>query len=280
MPTTLARTVQFRGTMRPMAADVLEALARLEAGLGAPPQKLAWEPPSPLAAVRAWVKARRMRPGAHMARNPALLAAYEAHAKAAGWALDTLTAQALGRALDVLGFCRAHTDSARGWWVDRDTARAMALHTPLASKRRPIRRPYAKKRAVTRAFWPLHRAARPIVDTRGRVYPSSRVAAACIRLSHATVYRAVRHGQGADGCLWRFLTPEEVRCIPPNTVSGDVMPWLTWGGTVVVHTPQPCPRCGAEATGEGTAPHPTPSPQDSPHPPSTGPSGRGVTHIP
>ena len=282
MPPRLVRMAACRVKLRAMTDDVLEVLARLEAG-EAPAPRLAWEPDSPLAAVKAWVASRGMKRGGVMAASAALLASYAAHARASGWALESLTAYALGRALSVLGYTRVCQGGVRGFRVDRDTARRMMLHTPLPHRRKQRRRLNArpKRDAVRKPFWPLpHPAARPVVDTLGRVYPAVRTAAECVRVAQPTIQRAVWHGVGAAGVLWRFLTPEEVRCVPTNTLAGDVLPWLSWRRTVSVQPMgqgEVCPACGGRAP---QAPLPTPSPQDSPHPPAMGPTGRGVTHTP
>lgn len=230
--------------MRAMPLDALaEAAARLESGLApANPPRLAWEPPSPLEAVRAWLVGRGIRRGAHAAYNVALRQSFEAHARGAGWELDSLDVKMLGRVMRQLGFAPVCQSGMRGFRVDRDSARALRhlAPSPKPTVRRVTRKPHAL-RPVRPPFWPVRWRSMPLVDTLGRVWPSARIAAACLpRASHRDIQRAALKGLGAVGCLWRYLTPEEVRCIPPTARAGDVLPALAWGGTVTVR----CEVCG------------------------------------
>lgn len=111
-----------------------------------------------------------------------------------------------------------------------------------------------------------------MVDTRGRVWPSARVAAPLVRSHHVTLQRAASRGTGAAGCLWRYLTPSEVALVPPTARAGDALPRLAWPGAVSAH--------GLAVRGPPHGLEPTHPPQDSPTPPSMGPKAGGPRHTP
>lgn len=267
--------------------DVSAALGRLEAGGPdvANPRRMAAEPTSHLDAVRQWVTARGWKPGRHATPSLAALAGLLARfAQEAGWAWDGVPPRELSRCLKALGFVPYFTGGRRGFRVDADTARALALAAPTPKRRlkqpHPRRRPAATRR-VTPPFWPLPPRARPLVDTLGRVWPSARVAAAALpRVNHQDIQAAAKGRRaGVGGCLWRYLSPAEVARVPPMHLAGHVLQALAWRGTVSAHDAaglDACPACGARRLADA----PTPSPQASPGPPaSMGPAG-GPTHIP
>jgi hypothetical protein len=252
--------------------DVEEALARLERGEGLPPQRLAWEPRTAKGAVLAWVEARGMRRGAYAVSNAALAAAYTAHAKESGWALEEVQPAAMGRALKSLGYQQVAQGGVAGWRVDRDTSRALRLLAPPmhGHKRRAKRKARAPRRTAP-LFWevlrgPRYTRAKPLVDSMGRVWPSARVAAGLLlRVHYQDIQRSVAKGMGVGGVLWRHLTPDELQLVPPAHMVGAVLPALSWGRTVVVHAPQPCSKCGAQPSldagqfePDGLATHPPP----------------------
>lgn len=272
--------------------DVSAALARLEAGgpESANPRRDASEPACALDAVRAWVTARGWRKGAHLSPGMARLGeAFEGYARASGWALDSLPRNTLGVHLKRLGFTAAVRGGVRGVLVSRETAEALWAGVPrkLRAAHRPTRRPTQARPAPL----PFHAAllamgrngrARPLVDTLGRVWPSARVAAAALpRVNHQDIQAAAKGRRaGVGGVLWRYLTREEVRLVPPSHMSGHVLPVLAWRGTVAAHSGvrlEACPACDARRLADGT---PTPSPQDSPGPPANGTRAGGPRHIP
>lgn len=261
--------------------DMDEVLARLESGPAVVPARLAWEPPTEAEAVRAWAEALGLKRGRHASPSATRLAEdLHRHAVEAGWQRDYVPAVRLGMALRALGFRAYHRMGRKGFLVDEASAKRLALVYP--PKRRVQHRPPRKhlvRHKRPEPFFPL-KASRgmPVVNTLGRVYPSARRAADVLRTSRASLQRAARHGEGCNGLLWRYLTPEEVRCLPPTTMMGDSIPWLAWNRVVSVH----CPRCGVESSA-GQA-------DGQQHPPATLPPGSpaGVasagggspTHIP
>lgn len=107
------------------------------------------------------------------------------------------------------------------------------------------------------------RRQRPLADSLGRVWPSASVAARALRGNRKAVDNArralaialegrhpvdsngprdaIRNGAAWRGCLWRHLTPEEVRAVPAEHLSGHPLPWLVWSLV--------CPKCGAHPPG-------------------------------
>lgn len=263
--------------------EVAAALARLEAGLPGPEATApdAWEPRTPREAVRAWVTALALKPGAHQSPGMTLLGGcFTRHARGAGWALDSMTANALGRCLRALGFTAASCGGVRGVLVTRDNARVLWAETP--RKKQPGRklpRRLVGPPRVRPPFYPLGPKARPLVDTLGRVWPNARVAAAALpRVNHQDIQACAKGRRvGVGGCLWRYLTPEEVALVPPMHVSGHVIAALAWGRTVTAHGATgvtPCVACearrregGPEGVGGGF-----------PKPPVDGTQGGGPTH--
>lgn len=111
------------------------------------------------------------------------------------------------------------------------------------------------------------RRQRPLVDSVGRVWPSASVAARALRGNRKAVDNArralaialegrhpvqagalasaIKKGAAWRGRLWRHLTPEEVRAVPVEHLSGHPLPWLVWSLV--------CPKCGAHPPGSGQA---------------------------
>lgn len=242
--------------------DVAAALGRLEAGVptGAGP----WQPCSAQEAVKAWVAARGLRPGEHQAPPMSRMnKAFEEHAAAEGWSLESLPSGTLGRCLKQLGFRTKCRGGVWGVLVTRDNARALwggLTRTKLPSRRTRARVP-APARPGAPLFWESlangKRRARamPLVDTLGRVWPSSRVASSLLRRVSYSDIQACATGRrgGTGGCLWRYLTPDELASVPAMHISGHVLPSLAWGGTVAARTEATgcCPTCGRRTDGEG-----------------------------
>lgn len=274
--------------------EVLAELDALESGAApVPAPSLAWEPPSAFLAVKAWVAARGMRPGAHPSPPPGALGEdFSRHAKAEGWALDSMAKGQLGRHLRTLGFRPFCRGSRRGFRVDRDSGKALwaasgLAPTPKARPKRFVPRRPTYQRPAAPLFHEVLKdgrrsRARPLVDTLGRVWPTARVAASLLpRVSDGDIQAAATgKRKGTGGCLWRYLTPDEVARIPPMHRSGHVLPALAWagthGGTRYAVRGEVCQVCGATRQ----AAPPTPSPQDSHPPPGDGTRAGGPIHIP
>lgn len=254
--------------------DVLAELAALESGAApVPAPPLAWEPPSAFLAVKAWVAARGMRPGAHPSPPPSSLGEdFSRYARGEGWALDSLAKGQLGRHLRTLGFRPFCRGSRRGVRVDRDSAAVLWAASGLAStpKARP-KRFVPRRPTYQRPAAPLFHEvlkdgrrsrARPLVDTLGRVWPTARIAASLLpRVSHGDIQAAAKgKRKGTGGCLWRYLTPDEVARIPPMHRAGHVLPAMAWagthGGTRDAVRGEACPACGAAR--QVALPHPLP----------------------
>lgn len=266
-----------------MTLDDMDAvLARLESGPVVVPARLAWEPPTEMEAVRAWVEARGLKRGRHASPSATRLAEdLHRYAVGAGWHRDYVPAVRLGVVLRALGFRAYHRMGRKGFLVDEVSAKRLVLAYPPKRKvqHRPPRKHLVRHRQP-KSFWaPFKGRGLPVVNTLGRVYPSARRAADVLRTSRASLQRAAKYGEGCNGLLWRYLTPEEVRCIPPTAREGDVIPWLAWNRVVSVQ----CPRCGVESSAgqaDGQqASSPGPLPPGSP----TGVASAGggsPTHIP
>lgn len=268
-------------------ANVAAALARLEAGdttHGAPTGGLERElPTTPWVAISTWVREIGMRQGAYQAPPCTQLAkAFREYALAHRWPFDFVTHAQMGRGLKALGFKPAQTSAFRSYWIDGPTHRKLWASTPRvlrprhAAKRKPL-----APRPLAPLFWESladgrrvgH--AKPLVDTLGRVWPSARVAQTTLPRARQMHIQASANGRGgAAGCLWRYLTLEELARIPSLHRSGQVVDWAAWGRPVEERIGVRCTACGAVAD-DG----PTPSPPGFPtHPPSES-HGGGPSHI-
>lgn len=286
--------------------DVAAALARLEArppgsptlaGLPAGPvegEASEGEPTTPHEAVRRWLASLGARPGGTQAPKLARLReAFEGYARSQGWGLDDVTM--LGRVLRQLGYRVVVRGGARSPLLNRDAARMLWRGVPRVERPRggagPLpRRQQQPPRRAGPPFWDAVRdyrrsRARPLVDSMGRVWPSARVASSLLpRVNHQDIQACAkgRH-TSVGGCLWRYLTPEEVASVPPMHLSGHVLPALAWRGTVAAHDatrPEACPSCGASLASPAAGPATThPLPPGFPRPPGFAHAG-GPTHIP
>lgn len=279
--------------------DVAAALARLESGAthydGATAER---EPETRLEAVRRWLEALGARPGATLGPKGRYLAAsYARHATAAGWGCDWVPPLALMRCLRLLGYRTGDTHGVRGPLLNRDAARRLWAEVPREERpKRPRKHRSAPQRAaLPRAplFWACLAdgrrartakpalAAKPLVDTLGRVWPSARVAASLLPHAHHRHIQECASGKvtrGVGGVLWRYLTPDEVRLVPPMHRASQVLPEFAWGLARAVALQVACPCCGAAECGRWRGAHPPP-PEFPTHPPLES-QGGGPTRIP
>lgn len=263
---------------------VAEALARLETTAhGAPTGGLERGlPDTDVAAVVTWLREAGIQRGAYKSPSATLLARLlESHATERGWPFNHIGARRLGGLLVGLGYVTWSAASEKGYRVDKASAQRLwallpgAHHRKERPRRAPTKRPRAG-RVDAPLFWRVYRgrrksSARPLVDSLGRVWPSTHEAARLIpRAHHQQISLAARRGAAAVGLLWRYLTPDEVRLVPADARCGQRYPWLAWGARTLC-----CPACGVSLAGpEGYAPH-----QDSPPPPPLESRAGGPTHI-
>lgn len=243
-------------------------------------------------AVRRWLATVGARPGGTQGPSLGQLrTAFQKHATAAGWGLDDVAL--MGRVLKQLGYRVAPQSGKMSPFLNRHAARALLRDVPRKErlKRQVPRRIDISPRFPPRPLFhevlarPHYQRAQPLVDTLGRVWPTARMAASYLpRVAYQNIHACAGRGQGsAAGCLWRYLTPEEVRMVPTAHRVGERLPVLAWAGTVVarsgVDAPSdvtPCAACDARRRA-GT---PTPPPQASHPPPVNGTRAGGPTHIP
>lgn len=284
--------------------DVAAALARLESGAthgetaadDAPPADS--EPRTELDAVRLWLADVGCRPGGTMGPSIGRMSdAYARHAASQGWGFDWVGPSLMGRTLRRLGYRVHATAGSRGALMNRDAARRLWAEVPREERpKRPRKHRSAPQRAaLPRAplFWACLAdgrrartakpalAAKPLVDTLGRVWPSARVAASLLPHAHHRHIQECASGKvtrGVGGVLWRYLTPDEVRLVPPMHRAGQVLPEFAWGLARAVAMQVSCPCCGASECGRWRGAHPPP-PGFPTHPHLESPAG-GPTHMP
>jgi hypothetical protein len=234
--------------------DAQQLLARLRAGAATPPTAAprgAREvcPATPEEAVHRWLAATGMRPGTYLsppATHLALLV--EAWAAARGWVCP-VTRDYVGRALKVAGYRKLLRGGARGYGVRREDVaalrKALAALPPgevptVRVDKRPQRNKGERRRPpayVPPPLLPLRTGARPLLDSRGRAWPSAAVAARALHLEASSIQHAALGTRASSAGLgWRHLTAEEVQRLPPTALAGDTVPLCF---------PSPCPGCTA-----------------------------------
>lgn len=279
--------------------DVAAALARLESGATTDAAETSHgEPTTRLEAVRLWLESLGAKPGATLAPGVRhLRAAFARYAASRGWGLDDVSDVRWRPLMGALGYDFAANGGVRGPLVSKQAARRLWAEVPREERpKRPRKHRSAPQRAaLPRAplFWACLAdgrrartakpalAAKPLVDTLGRVWPSARVAESLLPHAHHRHIQECASGKvtrGVGGVLWRYLTPDEVRLVPPMHRAGQVLPEFAWGLARAVAMQVACPCCGAAECGRWRGAHPPP-PGFPTHPPLESPAG-GPTRIP
>jgi hypothetical protein len=211
-------------------------------------------PRSAVEAARRWVVAERLRPGVTRCFYPsALLPLAERWAAEKGWGPPDLPA--LGRGLSAAGLQIHHAHGQRRLLLHRDDAtrlrklvwEAWAPRVPPGERPRnkPGRLPLQCALARLNYLKPpppgFHAQlalegphASPVVDSRGRCYPSVRYAATALAPKREKpkapmqLLKALGRGGVWRGKLWRRLLPEELAQVPAGAPCGVRLPGLGW----------------------------------------------------
>jgi hypothetical protein len=212
--------------------------------------------------ARRWALAEKLRPGVTRCFYPsALLPLVDRWAAERGWSPPD--ASALGRGLAGAGISLQHSGGrGRRLLLHRDDAarlrklvwEAWAPRLPPGERPRnkPQRLPLQCALARLNYLKPpppgfhaqlaLEGArARPVVDSRGRCYPSIRYAATAIAPKRqkakapAQLVSAMKSGRAWKARLWRHLLPEELAMVPAGAPCGIRLEALGWKAVCTNH---------------------------------------------
>lgn len=216
-------------------------------------------PVSAIEVARRWVLSLGLRSGVTRSLQPgALLPLAERWAEERGWTPPDVSS--LGVAFRAAGVRIWHTGKARRLLLHRDdAARLRALvWEAWAPRVPPGERPRSKPRrmplqcALARLEYlkppaPSFHAqlaregglsrARPVVDSRGRCYPSATYAARALspkrdgRKAPKRLIEAMGRGGHWKGLVWRRMLPEELALVPQEALCGVKVEALSWQAT-------------------------------------------------
>lgn len=219
-------------------------------------------PRTSIEVARLWALEMRLRPGStHGVRPGALEPLVRAWAESRGWSPPPL--RAIGAGVAASGVRVWRNGPERRLLLHRDDAARLrqlvweAWHPRVPPGERPKQRPrrvplqcalarlaYLERREAPPGFHAqlareggLSRAT-PVVDSRGRVYPSLAYAARALSAKRdkdkapSRLTAAMRRDGHWKGMVWRRLLPEELEMIPQGAACGARVEELSWQGTL------------------------------------------------